>query len=113
MVREFLDRLGVAYTTRRVAADPAAAAEFRRAGYRLPPVLVIGGSTVEIPADGFDLERLETLLLDAGVIEARAGCQPPRQRRGGGSCPRRADGYRGVPSPGMIVSGSGWVCNQA
>lgn len=58
MVKEFLSQQGVDFIVKNVAADPEARAEFLRAGYRLPPVTVIGGIAVE----GFQPDRLQELL---------------------------------------------------
>jgi glutaredoxin len=59
VVKEFLSQQGVEYTVRNVATDARAREEFLRAGYRLPPVTVIGGVAIE----GFQPDRIEQLLL--------------------------------------------------
>jgi hypothetical protein len=60
VVKEFLSQQGVDFTVKNVVTDLEAREEFLRAGFRLPPVTVIGGVAVE----GFQPERLEALLLD-------------------------------------------------
>lgn len=62
MVKKFLDERGVVYELKRVAVDPAAREEFLRRGYRLPPVVEVEGTALEIPVSGFDPEALERLL---------------------------------------------------
>ena len=62
MVKEFLDERAVDYELRRVAVDPASRREFLQSGWRLPPVVVVDGVAVEVPAEGFDIEALEALL---------------------------------------------------
>lgn len=58
MLKEFLSAHGVQYELRDMRKDPAALVEFRRLGFRLPPVTIIDGVAVE----GFQPERLEALL---------------------------------------------------
>ncbi len=58
MVKEFLSQRGVDFIVKNVATDPQAREEFLRAGFRLPPVTLIGGVAVE----GFQPERLEELI---------------------------------------------------
>ena len=62
MVKSFLDERAVSYELRRVGADPDAATAFLARGWRLPPVVEVGGESVE----GFDPDRLEALLEGAG-----------------------------------------------
>ena len=61
MVKKFLDERAVSYEVRRVGGDAAAGAAFQARGWRLPPVVEIGGDVVE----GYDPERLELLLESA------------------------------------------------
>lgn len=63
MVKGFLSQLGVEFVVRDVNADAAAREEFVRAGYRLPPVVVIDGVAVE----GFQPDRIEALLDGKGA----------------------------------------------
>jgi len=49
---------------RDLTRDAAARAEFLRRGFRLPPVVVVGDGAVE----GFDPERIQALLADAGLL---------------------------------------------
>ena len=58
MVKEFLSQRGVEFSLKNVATSLEAREEFLRAGWRLPPVTVIGGVAVE----GFQPERLDELL---------------------------------------------------
>ena len=58
MVKKFLDERAVSYEVRRVGVDAAAGAAFQARGWRLPPVVEIGGAVVE----GYDPQRLESLL---------------------------------------------------
>ncbi len=57
MVKEFLRERGVVYELKDVNVDPEARAEFVRAGYLLPPVVVVDG----VPIPGYDPARLEQL----------------------------------------------------
>lgn len=50
---------GVRYTLKDLRTDPEARREFVARGYRLPPVTVIDGVSVE----GFKPDRLDALLL--------------------------------------------------
>jgi glutaredoxin len=58
VVKGFLHEHGVPYVLKDVARDPEALAEFRRLGFRLPPVVLVDGEAVE----GFQPDRLEALL---------------------------------------------------
>jgi glutaredoxin len=57
-VKEFLSRLGVAYTERDISRDQQALEELSRLGYMTTPVTKINGDVVV----GFDQKRLEALL---------------------------------------------------
>jgi glutaredoxin len=67
VVKEFLSQLGIDFVVRDVNTDVAAREEFLRAGYRLPPVVVIDGVVVE----GFQPTRLEELLGDGDAQSDR------------------------------------------
>jgi adenosylhomocysteine nucleosidase len=58
VVKEFLSLQGVPFTVKNVATDAEAREEFLRAGYRLPPVTVIGGVAVE----GYQPDQIDALL---------------------------------------------------
>ena len=62
MVKSYLAERDVPYVLKDVNADPAAREEFLRAGFKLPPVLVIDGAVVE----GFQPDRIEELLARRG-----------------------------------------------
>ena len=57
-MKEFLSRLGVAYTERDISRDQQALEELSRLGYMTTPVTKINGDVVV----GFDQKRLEALL---------------------------------------------------
>ncbi|MGH2584362.1 MAG: glutaredoxin family protein [Dehalococcoidia bacterium] len=57
-MKRYLAEQGVRYELKNLNTDPAAREEFRRAGIKLPPVLVIDG----IPVEGFQPDRIDALL---------------------------------------------------
>jgi hypothetical protein len=57
-VKNYLAERDVRYVLKNLNTDPAAREEFRAAGFKLPPVLVIDG----VPVEGFDPERIDALL---------------------------------------------------
>jgi glutaredoxin len=58
VVKNYLAERDVRYELKNLNTDAAARAEFLAAGFKLPPVLVIDGISVQ----GFDLERIDALL---------------------------------------------------
>ena len=60
-MKGFLSQLQVEFTVRNLNLDAEARAEFLRAGFRLPPVVVIDGVAVE----GFQPDRIEELIAPA------------------------------------------------
>ncbi len=57
MVKAWLSDRGIAYAVRDVRQDPAAAEDFLRLGFLLPPVVVVDGQAVA----GYQPERLAEL----------------------------------------------------
>jgi len=57
-VKRYLAERDVQYELKNLNTDPAAREEFRRAGFKLPPVLVIDG----VPVEGFQPDRIDALL---------------------------------------------------
>ena len=57
-MKRYLAERAVRYQLKDIHADAGARAEFLRAGWKLPPVLVIDG----VPVEGFRPERIEELL---------------------------------------------------
>jgi adenosylhomocysteine nucleosidase len=62
-VKAWLSERGIAYELRDLLEDPAAADEFVRRGYLLPPVVVVDGQAVP----GYRPERLDELLGEEGT----------------------------------------------
>ena len=62
MVKSYLAERSVPYVLEDLNADPAARERFLRAGFKLPPVLVIDGVAVE----GFQPGRIDELLARRG-----------------------------------------------
>ncbi len=60
MVKAWLSERGVSFVLRDVLQDPAAAEDFLRLGFLLPPVVVVDGQAVA----GYQPERLAELLDD-------------------------------------------------
>ncbi len=58
MVKAWLSERGIRYTLKNVSEDRAAAGEFVRLGFLLPPVVVVDGEAVA----GYQPERLAALL---------------------------------------------------
>ena len=58
MVKRYLAERDVRYELKDLNLDAGARDEFVRAGFRLPPVLVIDG----VPVEGFRPERIDELL---------------------------------------------------
>ncbi len=61
MTKGFLSQLGVPFTVRDLNVDAAAREEFQRAGYRLPPVVVVDSTAIE----GFKPDRIEAAIAAA------------------------------------------------
>jgi glutaredoxin-like protein NrdH len=57
-VKRYLAERDVQYELKNLNTDPSAREEFRRAGFKLPPVLVIDGT----PVEGFQPDRIDALL---------------------------------------------------
>jgi glutaredoxin len=62
VVKSYLAERGVRFELKDLNEDSAAREAFRRAGYRLPPVVVIDGVAVE----GFQPDRIDELLERGG-----------------------------------------------
>lgn len=58
MVKDFLSQRGVRFTLKNLQIDAEAREEFRRLGYLLPPVTIIGREVIT----GFDPTRLDQIL---------------------------------------------------
>lgn len=70
MVKEYLTRMGVAYTVKDVTRDPRAREEFLARGFRGTPVTLIDGEAIV----GFDQARLQ-----AALQGRRVQTKPPVQ----------------------------------
>lgn len=84
MTKGFLSQLGVAFTVRDLNVDAVARQEFLRAGYRLPPVVVVDGAAIE----GFQPERIEAAIEAAESRREADGRTPGSPSR---SAPQRSD----------------------
>lgn len=58
MVKKFLDERAVQYDLRNVSTDEQAAREFLALGGKLPPLLVVGATTIH----GFDPDAIDAAL---------------------------------------------------
>ncbi len=77
MTKGFLSQLGVPFIVRDLNVDADARSAFLRAGYRLPPVVVIDGTAIE----GFQPERIEAAI-EAAERRLRAdGATRDEERR--------------------------------